>query len=74
MLVTLVLCLRDVFGAVSGNLSVTGTRDETRRNGETYCKFVSMLLPTTDSHRTSYLMATIAVLAWLTPVAPGTGG
>jgi hypothetical protein len=30
--------------AVSGHLSVTGTRDETRRKGETYCESVSMLL------------------------------
>jgi hypothetical protein len=60
--------------AVSGHLSVTGTRDEKGRKGETYCESVSMLLQTTNSLGISYLMATIAVLAWLTPLAPGTGG
>lgn len=47
---------------------------ETRKKGEAYCESVSMHLQSTDFFRIPYLMATIAVLAWLTPLAPGTGG
>ena len=40
----------------------------------TYCEDVSILVLMPDFFRIPYLMATIAVLAWLTPLAPGTGG
>jgi hypothetical protein len=58
--------------AICRHAGMSGTRDEFRR--KTYCESVSMLLQTTGFFRISYLMATIAVLAWLTPDAVGSGG
>jgi hypothetical protein len=45
-----------------------------KEGSEHTARVLASFSKTTDFFRIVYLMATIAVLAWLTPVAPGTGG